>query len=199
MRCSSCSETFRSAHSLLKHAQFTHKINIFIENNSIENDDIKTRNEIFIDVISASATNKNNNSSSNRTNNTNTPNYSTIEKQLFDITVSASPLSSSSSEKIYDTPNKTECTSQHLVYQNESTSSSSTSSVSNGSISSIDSTNIKLENQSNLSQHCQQQNFYQTSQQAILKSNEITSLITNLDSAISMPSKRTSIFILFTI
>ena len=144
MRCSSCSETFKSAHSLLKHAQFTHKINIFIEknttiinNNNELNQNLNTKNEIYIDLIPT-------NSSSNT-------NYSNIDKQLFDITVSSSPTSStcSSSEKNYNNQNentneklslsKNECNSQHLVYQNENTSSSSTSS-------SMDLSSVKYEN-----------------------------------------------------
>lgn len=212
LRCSSCSETFRSAHSLLKHAQFTHKINIFIENNTNSIDEIRTQNEIFIDVISASSTNSN----TGTTNSSSTPNYhsQSIEKQLFDITVSTSPSSSnssssssssstSSSDKIMyaheTTPIKTECTSQHLVYQNESTSSSSISSAS----SSIDLiTNIKFENQSsalspsNLVQQHQLQ--LQQQQQSTQQANEITSLISSsLDANMSTPGKRTSIFIKF--
>lgn len=171
LRCSSCSETFSSAHSLLRHAQFTHKINIFIEKNSpndintansknINNNNIinnKSENENFIDVIPPSS-------------NLNT--FSLIEKQLFDITVSSSPSSSSSSVSSQNSneianektiissinsnnsiinnkssnTNKTECISQHLVYQNESTSSSSTSMSTSSSSSSIDLSSIKYEN-----------------------------------------------------
>lgn len=56
MKCSNCSETFRTADGLLKHAQFHHNINIFIEKPSeVKNGQTKTKEEkqdqIFIDVI----------------------------------------------------------------------------------------------------------------------------------------------------
>lgn len=189
MRCSSCSETFKSAHSLLKHAQFTHKINIFIEknttiinNNNELNQNLNTKNEIYIDLIPT-------NSSSNT-------NYSNIDKQLFDITVSSSPTSStcSSSEKNYNNQNentneklslsKTECNSQHLVYQNENTSSSSTSS-------SMDLSSVKYEN---VDKFCSSssptpQNDFSKQQQS-QHENEISGIINSLSST---PSKRTSI------
>ncbi|RMZ93713.1 zinc finger protein 296-like [Brachionus plicatilis] len=56
LKCSNCSESFRTADGLLKHAQFHHNINIFIEKQSeTKNGQTKTKEEkqdqIFIDVI----------------------------------------------------------------------------------------------------------------------------------------------------
>jgi len=111
-----------------------------------KNDNVNTNNEIFIDVIPSSTTN----AFSVNINNNN-------EKQLPETTLSptSSPTSSISSEKIFNETNeklintisKTECNSQHSVYQNETTSSSSTSSNTTiSSSSSADSASIKYEN-----------------------------------------------------
>ena len=115
-----------------------------------KNDNVNTNNEIFIDVIQSSTTNAfsvNNNNSNNN------------EKQLLETTLSptSSPTSSISSEKIFNETNeklintisKTECNSQHSVYQNETTSSSSSSTSTNTTISSsssVDLASIKYEN-----------------------------------------------------
>lgn len=56
-KCSSCTQTFKNAHSLLEHAQFFHKINIFINNHDHETVDkhqvsqrVSSEQQIFIDV-----------------------------------------------------------------------------------------------------------------------------------------------------
>lgn len=76
LRCSSCSETFKSAYSLLEHAQYFHKINIFINNIQKAPQEIQSQDkspcsmssetplvtpkkeEIFIDVTPSSEDNE---------------------------------------------------------------------------------------------------------------------------------------------
>ncbi len=65
LTCGTCPEKFTNARSLLEHAQFTHKINIFLSDrnrnnmeNNLEGQSANNENEIYIDFVQSSTNNK---------------------------------------------------------------------------------------------------------------------------------------------